>query len=215
MKIFVSANEQQQNELRSFKADQKNELLFSIDNPKAEDYKYYDVFFIFSNSWKELDFQNFVSKPVFINMVVETLFDYDFQANVNRINGWPGFIKNPLWEIVSSEPERVKDIFKSLNRKVTFVDDEPGFVSARVISMIINEAFFTLGQNISSMEEIDVAMKSGTNYPQGPFEWAKETGIENIYHLLEKLSRKDDRYLPAPALHKHYLERYEMLIYNK
>ncbi len=206
MKIFVSANEQQQNELILFNANQNNELVFSIDTPKSEDYKYYDVFFIFLNSWKELDFQSFDSKPVFINMVIETLFDHDFPANVNRINGWPGFIKNPLWEIVSSEQETVKNIFKSVNRKVTFVNDEPGFVSTRVISMIINEAFFTFGENISSMEEIDAAMKSGTNYPKGPFEWAKEIGIENIYHLLQKLSEKDNRYFPAPSLQKLYLE---------
>ena len=206
MKIFVSANELQKIELISFNVGQNNELTFTTGVPKEEDYTSFDVFFILSDSWKELDFKSFGTKPVLINMVKETLCEYNLPLNVHRINGWPGFIKNELWEIVSSQPESVKNIFKSLNRKITFVKDEPGFVSARVISMIINEAFFALSENISSGEEIDAAMKSGTNYPHGPFEWAAKIGIENIYDLLEKLSEKDNRYCPASALKKHYLE---------
>ena len=84
--------------------------------------------------------------------------------------------------------------------------DEPGLVSARVISMIINEAFFALGENVSSIEEIDLAMKLGTNYPYGPFEWSEKIGLQNIYHLLHKLSQTDKRYLIAPLLEKKYLE---------
>ncbi len=64
---------------------------------------------------------------------------------------------------------------------VVFVKDEPGLVSARVISMIVNEAFFALAEGVSTMEEIDVAMKLGTNYPYGPFEWLEKIGVANIY----------------------------------
>ncbi len=49
-------------------------------------------------------------------------------------------------------------------------------------------------------------MKLGTNYPNGPFEWAEKIGIEKIYLLLQKLAEKEDRYQPAPALKKLYLE---------
>jgi 3-hydroxybutyryl-CoA dehydrogenase len=43
-------------------------------------------------------------------------------------------------------------------------------------------------------------MKLGTNYPFGPFEWAKEIGLNNIYFLLQKLSLTDKCYQPAPML---------------
>ena len=56
----------------------------------------------------------------------------------------------------------------------------PGFITARVIAMIINEAFFALQENVSSKEEIDTAMRLGTNYPYGPFEWTKLIGIDKI-----------------------------------
>jgi 3-hydroxybutyryl-CoA dehydrogenase len=206
MKIFISANEEQKKELLSFNGDHHNELVFKTCNPENEDYKFYDVFFIFLESWRRLDFHNFGTKPVFINSVIEPLSKFNFSANVSRINGWPGFLKNELWEIVSNDLENVKNVFKSLNRKITFVGDEPGFVSARVISMIINEAFFALDENISSIKEIDAAMKSGTNYPQGPFEWTEKIGVENIYGLLKKLSGKEERYDPSPAFKKLYLK---------
>ncbi len=64
----------------------------------------------------------------------------------------------------------------------------------------INEAWFALEENVSSKEEIDVAMKLGTNYPYGPFEWASLIGIEKIFELLQKLSTYDKRYLPATLL---------------
>lgn len=206
MKIFIAANEDQKNELITFNTDRNNTLLIKNHHPENEDHKDYDVFFIFLDSPRRLDFENFSGKPVFVNKMIETLSQLNAPTNVHRINGWPGFLKNELWEIVSNDPENVKNIFKSLNREITFVKDEPGFVSARVISMIINEAFFALGENISTIEEIDAAMKLGTNYPKGPFEWAEEIGISNIYRLLEKLSEKEIRYTPASTLKKLFLE---------
>ena len=66
--------------------------------------------------------------------------------------------------------------------------------------MIINEAFFAMEENISTENEIDIAMKLGTNYPYGPFEWCDLIGADNILALLEKLSIQDKRYLPAGLL---------------
>ena len=206
MKIFITANEDQKKELISFNIDKNNELLIINRHPENEDYREYDVFFIFLDSPRRLNFENFSGKPVFLNKVVETLSQLNAPANVHRINGWPEFLKNELWEVVSNDPKSVENIFKSLNRKITFVKDVPGFVSARVISMIINEAFFALGENISTVEEIDNAMKLGTNYPKGPFEWTEKIGIGNIYRLLKKLSEKETRYTPASALKKLFLE---------
>jgi 3-hydroxyacyl-CoA dehydrogenase len=66
--------------------------------------------------------------------------------------------------------------------------------------MIINEAYFALGEDVSSKDEIDLAMKLGTNYPYGPFEWCKKIGLKKVYSLLEKLSDTDSRYSIAPAM---------------
>ena len=57
-----------------------------------------------------------------------------------------------------------------------------------------------LEENISTKQEINTAMKLGTNYPFGPFEWAERIGIEKIYSLLQVLSKESLRYHPSLLL---------------
>jgi 3-hydroxybutyryl-CoA dehydrogenase len=73
--------------------------------------------------------------------------------------------------------------------------------------MIINEAYFALEENVSTKEEIDIAMKLGTNYPYGPFEWCKKIGLKNIAALLAELSQTEKRYQPARLLLKEAKEQ--------
>ena len=60
--------------------------------------------------------------------------------------------------------------------------------------------FFALEEKVSTEEEIDVAMKTGTNYPYGPFEWSKKIGLRDIYSLLTALSKEQNRYQPSVLL---------------
>ena len=205
MNIFILADEEQKKEILSISVSQNTSVFFSSAIPDFKNIIDYDVFFILSHV-EDFDLEKLNGKPVFINSVIDTLSESRYPENVCRINAWPGFLERPLWEVASNSKAKDELIFSSLNRKVVFVKDEPGFVSARVISMIVNEAFFTFGEKISTVEEIDMAMKLGTNYPNGPFEWAEKIGIENIYLLLEKLAKKEARYEPAPALKKLYFE---------
>ena len=93
-----------------------------------------------------------------------------------------------------------------MNKKMSIVKDEPGLIAARITAMIINEAYFALGDNVSTKSDIDIAMKLGTNYPFGPFEWAAVIGLSNIITLLEQLATSDHRYLPATMLLKEATE---------
>jgi 3-hydroxybutyryl-CoA dehydrogenase len=138
--------------------------------------------------------------PLFTNAVTKTLKELDATKNTIRINAWNGFLENNLWEIAGIVTTEVENVLKKLNKKFIVVPDEPGFVSARIIAMIINEAYFAKGENVSTEHEIDIAMRLGTNYPYGPFEWGKKIGLKNIYSLLSALSTKEERYKPAPAL---------------
>jgi 3-hydroxybutyryl-CoA dehydrogenase len=89
------------------------------------------------------------------------------------------------------------------------VVDRVGLVTPRVICMIINEAFYTVQEGTASKKDIDIAMKLGTNYPLGPFEWAKKIGIENVYLVLDSVYKdtKDERYKICPLLKKEYLNQ--------
>ena len=141
--------------------------------------------------------------PFFINSVEYTLE----QAGNKfiRINSWPGFLERDIVEVAIAETEQeaiVKRIFGKLNWNYRIVPDLPGMITARIIASIINEAYYTYGEDISGKEEIDIAMKLGTSYPFGPFEWSKLIGLEKIGSLLTALGKTDSRYQLAPAMEK-------------
>jgi 3-hydroxybutyryl-CoA dehydrogenase len=73
-------------------------------------------------------------------------------------------------------------------------------ISGRILATIINEAYYTLQEEVSTRPEIDTAMRLGTNYPLGPFEWCERIGPENIDELLTLLGQTESRYMPASAL---------------
>jgi 3-hydroxybutyryl-CoA dehydrogenase len=90
--------------------------------------------------------------------------------------------------------------FKKLGKEICWVPDQAGFITPRVVASIINEAFFALSEAVSTKAEIDTAMKLGTNYPYGPFEWAAKIGLSNVATLLQKLEKEQPRYAPCPLL---------------
>jgi 3-hydroxybutyryl-CoA dehydrogenase len=61
-----------------------------------------------------------------------------------------------------------------------------GFHYPRVISMIVNEAYFALEENLASATDIDLAMKNGVSYPIGPLEWGQKIGVKYIVDLLSE-----------------------------
>jgi 3-hydroxybutyryl-CoA dehydrogenase len=143
---------------------------------------------------------------IIVNSVIATL--KELPENFIRINGWPTFLKRQLVEASCNNNDlkiKAEKIFVSCNKSVEWVPDVPGFISARVISMIINEAYFALDEKVSSKHEIDTAMKLGTNYPYGPFEWSEKIGLKNVCELLTTLSKINSRYEPSALLKKEAL----------
>ena len=200
MKILAIANAGQEQEISRKITHATGEFSFKREMPGTEDCKNFEAFFILDQDIVIKNVETFCGKPVFINCVIDRLSGRNFPDNFNRINGWPGFLQREIWEVASNSPTEAKRVFDILGWKLIFVKDQPGLVAARVISMIINEAFFAFDEKVSTKEEIDLAMKLGTNYPYGPFEWAEKIGLHQVYDLLKKLSEDDARYIPSAAL---------------
>jgi 3-hydroxybutyryl-CoA dehydrogenase len=126
-----------------------------------------------------------------------------------RINAWPGFLKRKIWEAVGLDEEsreKAGQVFDTMHCSYKWIPDIPGMISARVVAGIINEAYYALGENVSSRESIDKAMKLGTNYPFGPFEWAEKIGVSNVLEVLRAMQDMDDRYTIAEELIKAAIE---------
>ncbi len=147
------------------------------------------------------------ASAIIVNAVNTTL--KELPTGFIRINAWNSFLQRSLVEAAAHDINKklAENIFLCFNKKVEWVPDVPGFITGRVISMIINEAFFALDEKVSTKEEIDTAMKLGTNYPYGPFEWAAKIGLMNVYELLTTLAETNSRYTPSALLQKEVLTK--------
>jgi len=94
------------------------------------------------------------------------------------------------------------DFIKSLGKETVVVKDSPGFVTNRIITLVMNEAAKLLEENLASIEDIDKIEKLSHNWPMGPFELADLVGIDVIVDLLEGIYQQTgwERYKPAPLL---------------
>lgn len=140
-------------------------------------------------------------KPVVINSVTDTL--QEINNDFVRINGWNTFLSSTIIEAACNNEEvkrKAADVFLLFQKKLEWLPDDPGFVAARVVSMIVNEAYLALADGVSTKDEINTAMKLGTAYPYGPFEWAEKIGVQNIVTLLAKLGKTQPRYVPSSLL---------------
>ena len=92
--------------------------------------------------------------------------------------------------------------------KTTVVSrDFPGFIVNRILIPMLNEACFALMEGLASAQDIDTAMKLGTNQPMGPLQLADFIGLDTVLSIAEVLHRGlgDDKYRPCPLL-KQYVD---------
>lgn len=137
-----------------------------------------------------------------------------YPERITGISLYPGFSDAKGIEITRTNftsPEnfdKVKELFIGLGKEVYEVTDRPGMISMRIITMIINEAYLVLQEGTSGKEDIDTAMKLGTNYPYGPIEWSEKLGIELVYNVLKSMfdTYGDDRYRITPLLKEKFFE---------
>lgn len=84
------------------------------------------------------------------------------------------------------------------------VKDTPGFVANRILIPMINEAIYTLHEEIATVEDIDNVMKSGMNHPMGPLALGDLIGLDIVLSIMEVLHEGlGDKYRPCPLLRNY------------
>ncbi len=203
MKIVIANGNEQAGWIGALSSTGKgdNNIFIAIKN--ADKFPLYPD----AEAFIDLDFNgNFyspVDRPLLINETVKTINQLvDAPAQLARFCAWPGFCDRGVWEMATTGIDNnwLGPVMHAIGKQYEIVGDEPGLVAPRILSMIINEALNAVAEGISSTEEIDMAMKMGTNYPDGPLAWANKIGFININELLTSLAKTNARYSPHPLL---------------
>ena len=113
----------------------------------------------------------------------------------DRVCGMHFFNPVPLMRLVevirgySTSDETIKittDLAKKMGKTtVEIKKDSPGFIVNRIMMPHILEAIKIVEEGIASIEDVDIAVKNGLNYPMGPFELMDLTGIDIAYFVVE------------------------------
>lgn len=96
----------------------------------------------------------------------------------------------------------VMELSKKLAKVPVEVSDYPGFVANRILMPMINEAIYTLYENVAGVEEIDTVMKLGMAHPMGPLQLADFIGLDVCLAILRVLQDGfgNPKYAPCPLL---------------
>jgi len=99
----------------------------------------------------------------------------------------------------------IRELCTKLGKDTVEVRESPGFVVNRLRVPMMNDAFNLPQEGVTSAEDIDKAMKLGTNMPMGPFELADYTGLDIGLDVMEVLFREtgDPKFRPSTLLRKY------------
>ena len=117
----------------------------------------------------------------------------------------------PLVEVIpgfETSEDTVTDVMDFLSSLRNFrypvqpirVKEVPGFLVNRILGALWNEAFALYEEGVASMRDIDLAIKTGANWPMGPFGLAVLVGIDVLYHVEESIKKMEGSFLsPRPT----------------
>jgi 3-hydroxybutyryl-CoA dehydrogenase len=87
---------------------------------------------------------------------------------------------------------------------VSVIRDSPGFVASRVVAHIVSIGCDIAQQRVALPQDIDLAVKLGLNYPNGPLAMGDALGGRRVLAILEELYGfyGDPRYRPSAWLRR-------------
>ena len=153
---------------------------------------------------------NAAQLTLFVDTSHGELPSYFNKAQLFGFCGLPTLLNRPLLEVSlydEANREQLAATCAALGTDYRVVADRVGLVTPRVICQIINEACFTVQEGTATMQDVDLGMRLGTNYPRGPFTWANAIGVARVYAVLDAMwqDTHDERYKVCALLKRQAL----------
>jgi len=101
--------------------------------------------------------------------------------------------------------DTVFELARIMGKAPVMAEDFPGFVSNRVLQVMINEGIYCLYEGVGTREAIDDIMKMCANHPMGPLELADLIGLDTVLNVLNVIYEGygNPKYYPCPLLKKY------------
>ncbi len=100
--------------------------------------------------------------------------------------------------------EAAQTLVADMGKESILVQDSPGFVTNRVMMLMVNEAIFLVQEGVATSQEVDRLFKTCFGHKMGPLETADLIGLDTILYSIEVLSESfdDSKYRPCTLLKK-------------
>lgn len=132
--------------------------------------------------------------------------------NPERVMGAHFFYPAPVMKLVElirglattdQTYETVKKFICGLGKETVDAPEYPGFIVNRILVPMQNEAAYLVMEGCKP-EDVDKAMKLGTNHPMGPLELTDFVGVDVMLATMRGLYEgfHDSKYRPCPLLER-------------
>ncbi|KPD11755.1 3-hydroxyacyl-CoA dehydrogenase family protein [Phaeobacter sp. 11ANDIMAR09] len=134
-----------------------------------------------------------------------------FSRHPNRVIGMHFMNPPPIMPMVEiirathSTPQALQaaaDLVAAANKQSILVNDSPGFVTNRVMMLMVNEAMFLVHEGVADVQGVDRLFKTCFGHKMGPLETADLIGLDTVKLSLDILYDEfnDPKYRPCPLL---------------
>ncbi len=98
----------------------------------------------------------------------------------------------------------IEEVSHKVGKKTVLVNEAPGFAVNRLLVPAINEAIFAIQEGVATVEDMDLAIKMGLNWPMGPLTLADFVGLDTLLYISDYCvdEFKDGKYRAAALLRK-------------
>jgi len=95
----------------------------------------------------------------------------------------------------------IEEVSHKVGKKTVLVNEAPGFAVNRLLVPALNEAVFAIQEGIATVEDMDLAIELGLNWPMGPLKLLDFVGLDTALYISDYFvdEFKDSKYR-APAL---------------